>query len=848
MMNKIKKTIVMLVLSLFALASVFADGQWWQGKAITDFEYEGLVNVKQSTLDSLLQPYVGESYSDELFSEIYGKLYAQSYIETVLGAEALAGGASGEDLVIRFTFIENPMISSVSVEGAESISKNTLLSKQNYSKGDFVNSNDLSANSALIEDYYRSKGYKDVVVTAESKLDKDTNTQQIVYRVVEGSQYKVRSILFEGLTAFNAKDLKKILASSEKSFFNSGNYIDVNLETDRSNLLQYYATNGYIDAKITDIKVNNVTTEEDKLEYLEIVYVLDEGEQSYYGDITFSGNEVYSDEEIAEILAIEKGSLHNTEVLTKKLTNLSSLYYDNGYIYCQIIPTQTVVDGNVINYHIEIVEGQQAIIEEIIIDGLTKTKPYVFYRELTVHVGEVFNREAFIKSQQNIYNTGIVKSVNAQLLPGSTTDTVVLLLEIEEGNQVELQFGATFGGTVEGFPISGFLQWSDKNLAGTGRDLSINTTLSPDTQNATISLSDDWVGNYRWSNGISISAERSVKVNQLQRGQYSDYYDGRDSEHKTYPLGFANAEDYWNSSVSNPGSEYLMNYDYYRIALGYNTGYTFTFQPGNLSLTGGISIGLNHAVYDSTKYDPYDLLIHKYGQKWQFANRISLGLTWDGRDLKTNTSRGYLLSMGYTYAGGILGGLSNYNKLSFNGAFYHSIFSHEDEDGRSKHLVLSLSSNVSFMFDQFWKKDGVWGLYDARQGATKYEMLYIDGMNIGRGFSPITDKSFLWHNQIELSYPLVMDVLSVEGFASGTGVTNTLDELSSFGNIDWYFAFGAGIRMRIPGFPLGLYLVKNATYGIDNNGFEWDSGYIFGTGQDDGRGLKLVLAITTSIY
>ena len=121
------------------------------------------------------------------------------------------------------------------------------------------------------------------------------------------------------------------------------------------------------------------------------------------------------------------------------------------------------------------------------------------------------------------------------------------------------------------------------------------------------------------------------------------------------------------------------------------------------------------------------------------------------------------------------------------------------------------------------------------------EMLYMDGMNIGRGFDVIYNKAFMWHNQIDLTYPLVYQMLAVEAFGSATGVTRTLSDLSDFGNIDWYFAAGIGLKMQIPGFPLGLYLVENWTY-KRASGFQWVQ---TGIGQ---TGLKLVLAITTSYY
>ncbi len=155
--------------------------------------------------------------------------------------------------------------------------------------------------------------------------------------------------------------------------------------------------------------------------------------------------------------------------------------------------------------------------------------------------------------------------------------------------------------------------------------------------------------------------------------------------------------------------------------------------------------------------------------------------------------------------------------------------------------------SVGFMFKQWWDNDGYcsyddhgtgWTWHEAAEGATAYEMFYIDGMNIARGFDAETHLSFLWNNQIELSYPIVLDILNVEVFGSATAAVNTLEDLK-WNQLEWYFAFGAGVRLSIPGFPLGLYLVQNAT--IKDGTASWVTDGNIGS-------LNLVLAISTSLY
>jgi len=152
------------------------------------------------------------------------------------------------------------------------------------------------------------------------------------------------------------------------------------------------------------------------------------------------------------------------------------------------------------------------------------------------------------------------------------------------------------------------------------------------------------------------------------------------------------------------------------------------------------------------------------------------------------------------------------------------------------------------MLPQLYPDDsGTWDWRPAKEGATKYEMLYIDGMNIGRGFSVVYDQSMLFDNQLSISWPLAINVLSAEIYTSATGVITTLGDFSGLNSLGWYYSMGAGIKLKIPGFPLGLYLVKNATY-IDNT-FAWSqNNSLFQSSSNPDSGLSLVLAITTSFY
>lgn len=838
---------LILTLSCSLLAAAATD-PWYVGKRIASFSNSGLQNVKENVVLDIQYAYIGKTFSDELFNQLQGELYALEHFLYFL-AEAQRTGEGDNELQIAMTFYELPYIRTATVEGNQGIKTKDITEILSAKEGSFLDEQFIEASKQKIIALYQEKGYADSKVESEYVIDELTNTADLKYLITENQQKRIGQIVFEGNGNLSSDLLGKQLSSKQVSYFNSGYYNPLTIETDKQKILSFYQSRGYVDASITSVRTEDISTEDDAYTRLRVVFTIAEGEQWFFGGIKVEGNTVFTNEQFQSLISMRQGAVLDVSRVQREITAVTDLYWNNGYIF-NLISSDLVrnEETKTITYILKVQENQQAVIEDIRIEGLTKTKPHVFFRELTFAKGDIFSKEKLIRSAQNIYNTLIVTDVQFDIINGSQEGSVIPVFTVVEGNQMDIQFGATFGGNVDGFPVSGFLQWSDKNLGGTGRDLAIATNLSPDTQNVSISFTDGWFKNRRWSNGLSFNFERSLKESSLQRGIGSAYYTGHDVstiEDNPYPYGYDSYASYVAADQSLPASRYLMSYTYYRISLGYNTGYTFMFEPGALNVGGGITVGLNYAQYDDNVYDPYERLIKLYHDRWQFSNRLTLSFAWDGRDLIENTSRGYYLSQSFTYAGGILGGLSNYIRTSTSASGYVTLFTF-DLDEKPANVVFGVTSSLSAMLPQYYLHYDTnnWAWYDAKQGATRYEMLYIDGMNTGRGFSVVFDQAYLWDNQVSISWPLAHNVLSAEIYASATGASADLNAIKA-NDLAWYFSMGAGIKLKVPGFPLGLYLVKNASY--INDTFSWVGGNIF-KGSTETSGLKLVLAITTTLY
>lgn len=848
-----KKLVLTILMAIVALSFTLSAEEWYYNRKMSEFTYSGLQNIPESEVSDALYIYRYKPFTDEIYAQLEKDLYAIDGVDFFI---AIPEEIDDENFRIAFEFYEIPMVSAIVYEGNNAIKTRELRENvTSFAVGNFIDPMSTAVfDSAAeqIKSVYTAKGFLNVPVDYELVQDAENNTYKVVFYITEGEQTKVTKILFTGNEHFDSASLKKEVKSKVKSLFNNGYLDEDKLKTDAANIAAYYQKNGYIDVIVSDPIIEYVESSSTKFREATVTFDIDEGQQWFYGGMEVTGNTIFSDEEIRKVQSMKVGSVLNLETVQSEYGAIADLYYNDGYIANGMDISDERDDTNMsVKFYLHITEGPQAVIEQILITGLEKTKEYVMRRELTLEPGDVFSKAKLITSAQNLYNTGLLANLDYDLVYGQTENGVILDFILEEGKTKDIQFGATFGGTLNQFPVSGFVQWQDRNLFGKAQTFGVGVTLSPDTQSIDLSFGDTWFRDHRWSNSISLGFARSSHSGELQLGTNApEYYTGRNGD-KTWPLGYSSASQWANSNNEYPSSKDLMQYNLLTVSLGWNTGYTFIYDVGRLSLYGGLSFSRNKAFYDP-KFIPFEKLIYKYGQDWQWSNKFSFGVQWDGRDYVTNTTKGYLLSTSVTYAGGFMGGLSNYIKLNTSAAGYLKLFSvHIKEEG-TKNIMLCVSTSASFMLPQFYNYENN-GLrfWDPKLGATKYEMLYIDGMTIGRGFNMVIDQAFLWDNMIEISYPLVENILQAEIFASATGVNSELNQVKQ--GINWYFAAGTGIKLKIQGFPLGLYLVKNWTYkhqsvtSMDGDR-TWESlgGTFFNFGRSD-RGMSLVLAISTSL-
>jgi len=819
---------------------------WYMGKPINDIRFEGLNHVDSSDLDGITVQFIGSLYSPGLYKDLQSKLFALDYFKK-FSAEAEPLNADKDSVVIIFTVEERPLVDDIKISGNKKIRKGDILDAILLKRDDIFSTTKMKYDKDAISDLYKSKGYPDVSIEASS-IEQDDNTVLVKFAVSEGNQTRIKEINFSGNEVFEDSVLKSKLSIKAQSLLNSGVFEASKLEKDKLSLETYYKDRGYLDAKIVDVK-QEVLESDNGRNYLALTFYFDEGKKWTFNGVNISGNEIFSDDKLLSLIYQKTGEVINKTKLDMDFAKLSDLYYNDGYIYNDIQIKENRNDqDNTISYTVTIIEKGRAHIENIIVKGNVKTLDYVLYREIPLATGDIFSKDKVIEGIQNLYNTGLFSTVAPETPYGSAEGLMDLVINVEEGKNTDIQFGVTFTGASSSYPVSGFLKWNENNFMGKGQVLSIGTEISPSKQSLNLGFNEKWLMGRRWSIGSNLSFSHQLYTEELQ-----DIIPVRFTE-DDYKNGLAapdpyNSYDEWKTAINNGesiDSAYLMKYDNMKLSLGGNTGYTFHTPIGRFTTATGLSYSLNNITYDSSEYRPYNPAIRNNLNSWLFNNKLWVNLIWDKRDFVTNPTNGFLLNQITTYAGGIFGGDTQYIKSQSKVEAFLKLIDIPVSDKYTFKTIFAAHTSFSAILNQYYNDNSVLG-WNVK--ATTGDFLYMDGMNIARGWGYTSEGEAMWDNWVELRMPIAENVLWGDLYFSGTGFWTELTDVDlekpNFID-DFYFSFGGGIRFTIPGLPIGLYLTKR--FQINEGTIAWKPGTIFTNADNPNSGMDLVIAFQYGLF
>ena len=472
-------------------------------------------------------------------------LWAQGIFEDV---QILLSRIQDDKVFLKIVLRGRPKLAAVHFDGISGSDAEKLGKDFDIHVGDVITENVLKTTCNKAKAYYAEKGFTNVEVT--TKLTADTsgkgNFVLLNYYIKKGKRVKIDSLIFEGNEKVATNKLLRKMKNTHdvhyfkklffwtKGFWSRSKYREFELNDDLDQVIAYYNELGYRDARIVKDTVWNVASSDLKIsdgkkkrqDRVRVKVNVYEGHPYFFRNITFSGNTVYSSETLAQHLRIKKGDPYNNTTLQTNLTynpsgtDITSMYMDNGYLFFNVTPVEVAVEGDSIDIEIRIVEGQQARIRNVVVEGNTITNDKIIYRELHTKPGDLFSRDAVLRSRRELVTLGYFKeeSLIPEPRPNKKDGTVDIIYKVEENQTSQVQLQGGYGsGMIIGQVSLSLNNFSARNIftrkawrplpAGDGQKLMLNAITNGSYYYAlSAGFTEPWLGGKRpQSLGVSVS-------------------------------------------------------------------------------------------------------------------------------------------------------------------------------------------------------------------------------------------------------------------------------------------------------------------------------------------------------
>ena len=267
-------------------------------------------------------------------------------------------------------------------------------------------------------------------------------------------------------------------------------------DEDKQLLVDFYNKEGYRDFEVVSDSIHY--SEDNKHLYLNLE--LYEGPRYKFREITFTGNTLFTIEQLRLVLGIKSGDYYNKQDLQMAVYDrVNGLYMDRGYLYFNIVPQEIPVSEDEIDLLLNITENHQVSVGRINIVGNDRTHENVIRRELKIYPGDIFSREALIRSQREIFIMNYFSDVVPDIVPYSDDEVdVEVTVEEKSSDRANLSFsisqtyGLIGGGGIEFNNFRGRGQQMKVSYQQ-GTNYSIYGTRTNAYKSASISFTDPWI-------------------------------------------------------------------------------------------------------------------------------------------------------------------------------------------------------------------------------------------------------------------------------------------------------------------------------------------------------------------
>ena len=776
----------------------------------------------------------------------------------------------GDKAWIKIVLRTQPRIAEVKYIGAKKGEIKDLQDRLQLVKGNQITQNIVNRIESIVEQFYKDKGFGNATCKVRLREDLSNKNEMFVDIVIDKhSKVKVHKIYINGNEVLSDRTIKRTMKkTNEKNdilkLFSQKKFVESDYQDDLNRILDKYNEKGYRDASIVADSV--VPYDDSKVD----VYIdVNEGKQYYIKDINWVGNTIYPNEYLDYFLDMKPGDVYNQKLMRKRLNEdddaVANLYMDHGYLFYQLVPIEKEISGDSVSLEMRMIEGPQARINNVVINGNDRLYEKVIRRELRVRPGALFSKSDLMRSAREIAQTGHFnpETMDIQPEPNEENGTVDIIFNLESKANDQIEFSLGWGQTgIIGKLQLKFTNFSIKNLLypstyrgiipqGEGQTFSISAqTNARYYQSYAISFLDPWFGGKR-PNSLSVSAYYS-----RQTGVNSSFYNRQWASSSMYGYGYG----IYPSSYYGGYGNYGYN-DYYQ------NSYEQSLDPNKVLQMIGVNVGFGKRL----KWpDDWFTFTAELGYNWYYlknwdylyymntgtSNAIVLGLTLARNSIDnpiyTRSGSQFSLNLQITPPAQLFTGKRNWKALSEANTveskkqLYQWI---EYWKIRFKSRTYTpLSTNQQWTPVLMTRFDfGLLGSYN-KYLKTPFETFYVGGDGMSGSYTYATETIALrgydngiltpWRREgyaytrmgLEIHFPLMLQqstTIYTLAFVEGGNAWTSVKEFNPF---SLKRSAGAGVRIQLP--MVGLMGIDWA-YGFDKvDGVRGGSHFHFILGQE----------------
>lgn len=350
-----------------------------------------------------------------------------------------------------------------------------------------------SVDEDLIEDsiqriraFLNQQGYWKAEASAARQ--EGDGTLRIVFTVHRGAQYRIAppGVQIDGNRSVPIEQLRPALLKLQASDI----FVESNLSAAVGAIAGQYQRLGFAQAKIS-AGVNEVAATAAAPMLVRPVITINEGPLTRVGAVTFEGNEHIPAELLRGIVTSASGDPYYEPRVVADRDAVILEYRNRGFAAAAVVvvPAPTP-DGSRADLTFRIAEGQQTIVDHVLIIGNVRTDQRVIQRELLLEPGKPLGQEDVIESQRRLGALGLFRRIRIEELShgGAASD---VLVTVEEAAATTFSYGGGLEAarllreSAEGqaqerleFAPRGFFDVGRRNLGGKNRSADLYTRLS----------------------------------------------------------------------------------------------------------------------------------------------------------------------------------------------------------------------------------------------------------------------------------------------------------------------------------------------------------------------------------